>query len=160
YALLIISRYRDELRVREDRYEAMAVSLRRSAEAVLNTATTVVVGVLMLLLSVVPATRGLGLASAVGVVTAAVFVLLVLPPALVVFGRWVFWPRIPRVGERALAESRTLWTRVGDRVAARPGTFIVGTFAGLALAALGITQVSLGLSIEEQFLERPEAITA
>jgi RND superfamily putative drug exporter len=160
YALLIISRYRDELRAREDRHEAMAIALRRASEAVLNTATTVVVGVLMLLLSVVPATRGLGLATAVGVVTAAVFVLLVLPPALVVFGRWIFWPKVPRVGEAALTESRTIWTRIGDRVAARPGAFIVGTFVFLALAAIGLTQVRLGLSTEEQFLDRPEAITA
>jgi putative drug exporter of the RND superfamily len=160
YALLIISRYRDELRTHEDRYAAMAVALRRSAEAVLNTASTVVVGLLMLLLSVVPATRGLGLACAIGVVTAAVFVVVVLPPALLLFGRWVFWPKVPRVGQEVLAESRTLWTRVGDRVAARPGTFIVVTFTGLALAALGITQASLGLSTEEQFLDRPEAITA
>lgn len=160
YALLIISRYRDELRAREDRHEAMAMALQRASEAVLNTASTVVVGVLMLLLSVVPATRGLGLASAVGVVTAAVFVLLVLPPSLVVFGRWIFWPKVPRVGEAALTESRTVWTRIGDRVAARPGAFIVGTLVFLALGAVGLTQTQLGLSSEEQFLDRPEAITA
>src|SRR5690606_12991467 len=159
-ALLSISGDRDGRRAREDRHEAMAMALHRASEAVLNTASTVVVGVLMLLLSVVPATRGLGLASAVGVVTAAVFVLLVLPPSLVVFGRWIFWPKVPRVGEAALTESRTVWTRIGDRVAARPGAFIVGTPVFLALGAVGVTQTQLGLSTEEQFLDRPEAITA
>ena len=60
YALLLISRYRDQLRVIDDRREAMAVALTRTAEAVLSSATTVVLGLLTLLLSLFPATRGLG----------------------------------------------------------------------------------------------------
>ena len=74
----------------------MAVALRRTAEAVLASATTVVLGLLTLLLSLVPTTRGLGLACAIGVVVAATFALVVLPAALVVFGRWIFWPRVPQ----------------------------------------------------------------
>src|SRR5690606_17924063 len=99
YALLLISRYRDELRSRDDRHEAMAYAVKRAAEAILASAATVVVGVLTLLLSVFPTTRGLGLASAVGIVVAAAFVLILLPAALVLFGRWVFWPKVPHVGE-------------------------------------------------------------
>ncbi len=120
YALLLISRYRDELRRHESRYDAMAVAVRRTAEAVLASATTVVLGLLTLLLSLVPTTRGLGLACAVGVVIAAAFVLLVLPAALVLFGRWVFWPRVPHAGDVPMVETHSVWRRVGDRVAARP----------------------------------------
>ncbi|WP_343988170.1 MMPL family transporter [Terrabacter terrae] len=77
---MLISRYRDELRSHSDRREAMSVALGRTAEAVLSSAVTVVIGLLTLLLSLFPATRGLGLACAVGVVVAAAFVLLVCPP--------------------------------------------------------------------------------
>ena len=62
-----------------------------------------------------PATRGLGLACAVGVVVAATFALVVLPAALVVFGRWIFWPKVPHVGETGLADGNSFWRRVGDR---------------------------------------------
>lgn len=158
YALLLISRYRDELRVHEDRHRAMAVALPRAAEAILASGATVVVGVLTLLLSVTPTTRGLGLASAVGIVVAATFVLLMLPAALVLFGRWVFWPRAPRVGEEAQAVRRSSWRRVGDRVAARPPAFIGGTLALLVAMALGLTQLQLGLPASEQFTDQPEAI--
>lgn len=160
YALLLISRYRDELRVREDRFAAMNIALRRAAEAVFASAATVVVGVLTLLLSVFPSTRGLGLASAVGILVAASFVLLVLPAALVLFGRWIFWPKVPRVGEQALVDKRTGWRRIGDAVARRPVAFIAGTLALLTAMALGLTQFSLGLAADEQFLDEPEAITA
>jgi RND superfamily putative drug exporter len=161
YALLLISRYRDELRTHADRYAAMAAAVRGTAEAVLASSTTVVLGLLTLLLSVFPTTRGLGLACAIGVVVAASFALVVLPCLLVLFGRWVFWPLVPRVGQPALVDStRSLWRRLGDRVAARPTAY--ATVAVLVVAALstGLTQVQQGLSESDQFLETPESVAA
>ena len=160
YALLLISRYRDELRLEKDRYVAMRRALSRTAEAVVSSASTVVLGLLVLLLSLVPTTRGLGLACAVGVVTAAAFVLLVLPPALVLFGRWVFWPRTPRVGQVTLVESRSGWRRVGDLVARHPAAWVAAAVLGLAVLALGVLRIDTGLGPADQFLEEPEAITA
>ncbi|WP_395658154.1 MMPL family transporter [Nocardioides sp.] len=160
YALLLISRYRDELRREESRYVAMAAALRRTAEAVLASATTVVLGLLTLLLSVFPSTRGLGFACAVGIVVAAAFALVVLPATLVLFGRWVFWPRVPHVGEPAASESDTIWHRIGDRVARRPGGVVAGTLVLLALLASGVGFINLGLDQSDQFLDTPEAITA
>ena len=160
YALLLISRYRDELRTHPSRHAAMTVAVRRTAEAVLSSATTVVLGLLTLLLSVVPTTRGLGLACAIGVVVAAAFVLLVLPAALVLFGRWVFWPRVPHVGEAALVDTDSFWHKVGTRVARRPAAFVTGTLVLLAVMAIGVFRIDTGLSQAEQFLVEPEAISA
>ena len=160
YALLIISRYRDELRREPDRYAAMRAAVRRTGEAVVLSATTVGLGVLTLLLSLVPSTRGLGLASAVGVTIAAVYALVVLPAVLVLFGRWIFWPLVPRVGQRQLVDSRSFWRRVGDQVASRPRAFAVGTLVVLALLSIGVTQVRSGLAPNDQFLSKPEAIAA
>ena len=160
YALLLISRYRDELRSHHDRREAMSLALRRTAEAVLSSAVTVVIGLLTLLLSLFPATRGLGLACAVGVVVAAVFVLLVLPAALVIFDRWIFWPKVPREGQAALADGHSLWRRVGDRVSAHPKRIISVTVVVLAVMAAGIAAIDTGLKSSDQFLKKPEAIAA
>ena len=160
YALLLISRYRDELRREEDRFVAMRHAVERTAEAVLASATTVVLGLLVLLLSLVPTTRGLGLACAIGVVTAAAFVLLVLPPALVVFGRWIFWPRTPRVGQAPLVETRSGWRRVGDLVARRPALYVVGSAVVLGVLSLNVLRIDTGLGPADQFLDEPEAITA
>ncbi len=160
YALLLISRYRDELRAHDSRHEAMSIAVRRTAEAVLSSATTVVLGLLTLLLSVVPTTRGLGLACAIGVVVAATFVLLVLPAVLVLFGRWVFWPRVPHVGEAALVDTDSFWHRVGIRVARRPAAFVTGTLVLLAVMAIGVFRIDTGLDQADQFLVEPEAISA
>jgi putative drug exporter of the RND superfamily len=160
YALLLISRYRDELRSQPDRFVAMRTAVGRTAEAVLSSAVTVVLGLLVLLLSLIPTTRGLGLACAIGVLTAAAFVLLVLPPALVVFGRWIFWPRTPRVGQAPLVETRSGWRRVGDLVARRPALYIVGSAVVLGVLSLNVLRIDTGLDPADQFLEEPEAITA
>jgi RND superfamily putative drug exporter len=160
YALLLISRYRDELRRYDDRRQAMALAVRTTSGAVLSSATTVVVGVLTLLLSAFPATRGLGVASAVGVATAAFFALVVLPAALVVFGRWVFWPRAPRVGEASLADAHTPWRRIGEAVAARPVRVIAISLIGLVAAGVAATGLNTGLSTADQFIDKPEAIVA
>jgi len=161
YALLIISRYRDELRAIEDRFVAMRRALRHAGEAVVTSASTVVLGVLTLLLSAFPATRGLGLASAVGIVIAAGYALVVLPSVLVLFGRWVFWPLVPRVGQSALVESdRSIWARVGAQVARRPAAFIAASLVLLAVMSVGLFRVETGLGPSDQFLRKPEAIAA
>lgn len=160
YALLLISRYRDELRSTENRFEAMAHAVRRTLEPVLCSAGTVVVGLLTLLLSLVPTTRGLGLASAVGIVVAAFFVLVCLPACLVLFGRWVFWPKAPKVGDPLASETRSVWRRIGDGVARRPVVVGASVVVVLAILAAGNTQLRLGLDTADQFLVKPEAIAA
>jgi RND superfamily putative drug exporter len=160
YALLLISRYRDELRVHTSRHEAMALAVRRTAEPVLSSAITVVFGLLTLLLSLFPTTRGLGLACAVGIVVAATFMLVVLPATLVLFGRWIFWPRVPHVGSTLLVDTNSVWRRVGDRVAARPTAFIAGTLLLVVALASGLLGVRTGLDQADQFLDTPEAISA
>jgi RND superfamily putative drug exporter len=161
YALLLISRYRDELRLVEDRYDAMRRAVGRTAEPVLASAVTVIAGLLTLLLSLIPTTRGLGMACAVGVAVAAGAALIVLPAVLVLFDRWVFWPLVPRVGQPTLVDSpRSLWRRIGTTVAARPGTFIVLTTLLLGGMALSVMRIETGLSQSDQFLDTPEAISA
>lgn len=160
YALLLISRYRDELRTHASRNDAMARALTRTAEAVFASSSTVFLGLLTLLLSVFPNTRGLGLACAIGVLIAATFVMVVLPAALVLFGRWIFWPRVPHEGETALVEGQSFWRRVGDAVARRPVAFVAGTVVLLAVMSIGLFRIETGLSPADQFLETPEAITA
>ncbi len=160
YALLLISRYRDELRSEESRHVAMARALRPTAEAVFGSALTVFVAVLTLLLSLTPGTRGIGLACAVGIVIAAVFALVVLPAALVLFGRWIFWPLTPRIGDPRVADASRVFRRVGRLVARRPAWLVTGTLVLLAVLASGLTGLRFGLDESDQLLDRPESVTA
>ena len=119
-------------------------------------ALTVVIGVACLLLSTVAA-RGLGLASAAGIIVAFIFAMSVLPGILVMFGRWVFWPRQPVVGE---TPNHGVWEKVGSVVRTRPG--ITATVAGvlIAICCLGLIPIPTGLNQPDQFIDTPESISA
>ncbi len=97
YALLLIARYREELRLHASSRDAMAQALRSAGPAVLASAITVVLALLTLITAVLTSNRTLGIAAALGIVVALVFGLVVLPAVLVCFGRWLFWPFVPRV---------------------------------------------------------------
>ncbi|MFN8126020.1 MAG: MMPL family transporter [Candidatus Nanopelagicales bacterium] len=158
YALLLISRYRSQLRTEPSRFTAMQVAVRRTTEPIVASAATVVLSLLTLLLADQQLLRGLGYSAAVGVVVAMVFALVLLPASLVLFGRGLFWPFVPRVGD--VAREGRFWGRIGTAVSIRPALTTVLSSALLLVLALGATGISLGLSQADQFREKPEAIAA
>ena len=157
YALLLIARYREELRRTPDRRLAMRRALAGAGPAVLASASTVVLALLTLLVAALPANRSLGIDAALGIVVAGVFGLLVLPAALVVCGRGLFWPFVPRAG--SADRSRTGgWARVADRVVRRPWPVVAVSVVLLAVLGAGLSGAQLGLSQTEQFRVSAEAV--
>lgn len=156
YALLLIARYREELRRTEDRHEAMRRALGAAAPAILASSSTVVLALLSLGLADDPFVRSLGYAGALGIAVALAFALLVLPAAMVLFGRRLFWPFVPRLGDDATG--RGLWHRVGEGVVHRPVPVVVASTVLLAGFAAGLATLDVGLSTTEQFLKKPEAV--
>lgn len=157
YALLLISRYREELTRHEDRFAAMAAAWGPIAKTVSLSAGTVALGVVCLVISLIPTTRGLGLAAAFGVMIALIFALFCLPGLLVLFGRWIFWPKQPEYGNRV---EHKLWDRIGDKVREYPTVIGIASFAALLVACIGALQIQTGLSQSDQFINTPESITA
>src|SRR6266576_3093905 len=115
YALLLVARYREELRRHEDRHEAMAVALHRAGPAIIASGATVIVGMLCLLAAETNSTKSLGPVAAIGVSVALLVMISLLPALLVISGRWVFWPFKPHYGS-AEPTTRGLWARVGNRI--------------------------------------------
>jgi RND superfamily putative drug exporter len=136
YALLLVARYREELRRHEDRHEAMAFALHRAAPAIFASASTVVVGLLCLMFAELNSTSGLGPANAVAVAVTFIVMVTLLPALLVICGRWVFWPFIPRFGSEEPTESG-FWARTGNRIAPRPRLVWIFTTIALLIVALG-----------------------
>jgi RND superfamily putative drug exporter len=157
YALLLIARYRDELRVYEDRREAMAVALRGAGPAIIASGGTVVLSLLTLVFASLTGNQALGLACATGVVVAMIFALFVLPAALVLFGRGLFWPYVPRYDSESTIE-KGLWFKLGTFVSKKP--VVVATVGVLILGglSLGGTSIAVGLSQTERFTTAPEAV--
>jgi putative drug exporter of the RND superfamily len=158
YALLLVARYREELRRHEDRHEAMAVALHRATPAILASAGTVVVGMLCLTLAEMNSTAGLGPVLAIGVAATLLVMITVLPAWLVIFGRWMFWPRRPTFGSPEPTASG-LWAKVGRRIAPRPRQIWIGTAVVLAIACLGMFKLDTsGLNTAEQYTKEFDSI--
>ncbi|MCT2120632.1 MMPL family transporter [Dietzia cinnamea] len=173
YALLLISRYREELRRTRDRRTALRDAYRGAVPAILASNITVVLALLTLLLATLPNYRSLGLAAAVGLLVALVYALVALPAALSVCGRGLFWPFIPRPGRHhgrheAGSEPATpegfdeevppgVWGRIAARVVKRPVTVLVSCVLLLAVLALGLVGTRVGLSQTEQFRTASES---
>jgi RND superfamily putative drug exporter len=138
YALLLVARYREELRRHHDRHEAMAFALHRAGPAIIASGATVVIGMLCLLFAQTNSTKGLGPVAAIGILVALAVMMTLLPALLVTVGRWVFWPARPVEGSPE-PTATGVWARLGARVAARPRLTWLVTAGVLVVLSLGIT---------------------
>ena len=158
YALLLIARYREELHHHESRYESMRIALRGVVEPIIASGSTVIAGLLVLLLSQLSGNRGLGPVGAIGIAAAMVTVLTLLPALLVVFGRWIFWPKIPKFDDVDEQLSGT-WAKVGRAVEKNPKRIWISTALLLTiLAGFSFTLKADGLANTEAFTARTDSV--
>ncbi len=157
YALLLISRYREELRAERDHRVALARAVRHAGPAILASNATVVLALLTLLLAILPSTRSLGALAAAGLVVAAVFVLVVLPPLLALFGPKLFWPFVPGPTDKDTATSGA-WFSVAAGVSRHPIRTAAVTIVALLACTTALFGTSIGLSQTEQFRVSAESV--
>ncbi len=161
YALLLISRYREELHHFPSRFDAMIRAWRESAPAITASALTVVLGLLCLGFSELNSNKGLGPVAAIGIGCTYLVMMTFLPVFLALAGRWVFWPRIPHVDHAADLATHGWWGRIAAAVGRRDRPAWVGATALLvALFAVGIGSLhTSGLTSAENFTNTPDAVT-
>lgn len=157
YALLLIARYKEELLTIEDRHEAMAKAVKGAGPAILASGGTVALALLTLSFAELGGNRALGLVCASGIVVAMIAALGVLPAAIVVFGRGLFWPFVPRFGGVNKSETGW-WAKLGKGVSKRPITVAILGIAVLGGLSAGATGITIGLPETEQFRVKPEAV--
>ncbi len=158
YALLLISRYREELHHHATPVAAMRAAYRGTFEPIVASGATVALGLLVLLLSDLSGNRGLGPIGAIGVAVAVITMVTLLPAFLVLFGRWIFWPRIPRFDD-ADSQLTGTWAKVGSLVERRPRrAWVITGLLLVVLAAFSTTLKTDGLSTSESFTGNPESV--
>lgn len=158
YALLLIARYREELHQHQSRFEAMKIALRGVVEPIIASGSTVIAGLMVLLLSDLSSNRGLGPVGSIGIASSMLAALTLLSALLIVFGRWIFWPKIPRFGD-VDEKLSGIWSKVGSLVDRRPKAVWISTaLALLIFAGFSTTLKSDGLSQSEAFTTRTDSV--
>jgi RND superfamily putative drug exporter len=159
YALLLVARYREELRRHGDRHEAMAIAMHRAGPAIIASGLTVIAGMLCLLAADSADISGLGPVAAIGIAVGLLAMITLLPALLVITGRWVFWPARPRYGSDD-PTMRGLWSRIGRSIAVHPRMVWVATAIVLATATLGLIGFKFGaLTTAQSYRGTPDSVT-
>lgn len=147
YSLLLVARFREELRTTRDRGAAVIAAVRGSLEPIAASGGTVIAGLLCLLLSDLKSNSTLGPVASIGIVFAMLSALTLLPALLFAFGRAAYWPRRPKYEPEAVREERGLpshglWRRLAETIRRRPRPIWIVTAIVLALGAAGVTQLN------------------
>lgn len=159
YALLLVSRYREELHNFPSRWDAMRAAWRGAAPPIIASAATVSIGLMCLLFSELNSNRGLGPVLAIGIVCTLFVMLTFLPAVLVMLPRGLFWPRVPHYDHQADVATHGIWGRIAPAVAKRARLNWIVTTLILVACALGITQLrDNGLSNIDSFTNNPTAV--
>jgi RND superfamily putative drug exporter len=158
YALLLIHRYREELRHHAAAEDAMAVALRHTFPTLMASAGTVTCAMLCLLAAQSASLHGLGPVGAIAIVSALLAQTTFLPALLLVFGRAALWPRAPRDGIEGRDESR-IWSGLGTRVARRPVPVALAAVALLLTACLSLAALHTDNSPTSSVKGHPGSVT-
>jgi len=158
YALLLIARYREELHHHESRFDAMRAAYKGVWEPILASGSTVSISLLTLLFSQLTNTASLGPIGAIGIVCSMVTILTLLPAFLLLFGRWIFWPRRPEFDGDDHVMSGT-WSKVGNVIDKNPRrAWIISGIFLLLLASASPTLKADGIGTVDSFTGNPESV--
>jgi RND superfamily putative drug exporter len=160
YALLLVSRYREELHEFDSRLDAMVVAWRAAAQPIGASAVTVILGLLCLTVAELNSTASLGPVCAIGIACTVLVMLTVLPALLVISGRWIFWPKRPRLDHQTDIATHGMWGRIAAWVARFHRRLWIITGVVLVAFAFAITGLKTqGLSTLDAFTNTPDAVT-
>jgi RND superfamily putative drug exporter len=146
YALLIVTRFREELRAGREPEEGVVRAMATAGRSVVFAGTTVVIALLGLMLSSLTVFRSLAVTTSIGVLMVMAATLTLVPALLGFAGRSIDKLSVHRRGREAKDPRSTLWYRWSRLVQRRPVPVTVAAAAVLLALAAPVFGMRLGLS--------------
>jgi uncharacterized membrane protein YdfJ with MMPL/SSD domain len=145
YSLLIVYRYREELRKDGDKEEAIVRTMQTAGRAVVFSGSAVGIGLALMLFMPLPFMRGFGIGGFAIPIVSVVCALTLLPVLLYFLGAKLDQVRLvpKRVLERRDAEFN-FWMRLARSIQRRPVFFAVGATTILLALAAPVLSLQLG----------------
>jgi RND superfamily putative drug exporter len=145
YSLLVVYRYREELRAGRGRVEAVVRTMETAGRAVVFSGTAVAIGLALMLAMPLPFMRGFGLGGLVIPAVSVVCALTLLPVLLYFLAAKLDRVRLipARISERREAEDN-FWTRLAHSIMRHPAAVAAVTSAALVLLAIPLFWMELG----------------
>jgi RND superfamily putative drug exporter len=162
YSLLYIARYREELTIHRKAWDATKSAWKSSFEPILAAGGTVTVGLMCLLLSDLGSNKSLGPVAGIGIILAVLVALTFLPALLLMIGRNVFWPRVPKFlshdTPKEYMSRHPAWAKIGAFVRLHPRRIWVACVIFLFAACLALPQLNAdGVAQSDLILGKSDA---
>jgi len=157
YSLLIVNRFREELRAGAERREAVATTMATAGMATLLSGATVAIGFGALMLSRLNVVWSIGLGGVIVVAISVLASLTLIPALLAVFGGAVDRLALPLVRGR---DTRRFWHGLASLVMRRPALWIVAVLCVVAVPALPARNLLLGVAGVESLPPSAGSVTA
>jgi RND superfamily putative drug exporter len=127
-------------------------------EPILASGSTVAISLLVLLFSQLTNTAGLGPIGAIGIVCSMITILTLLPALLLIFGRWIFWPRVPKNdGDDHVMTG--VWSKIANSIGRNPRkAWIITGVILLGFAGASSTLKADGIGTVDTFTGNPESV--
>jgi uncharacterized membrane protein YdfJ with MMPL/SSD domain len=145
YSLLVVYRYREELRNGRSKEDAIVKTMTTAGRAVVFSGTAVGIGLALMLFMPLPFMRGFGIGGLVIPLVSVTAALTLLPVLLYFLAAKLDGVRLipKRIVERREAET-SFWIRLSRAIMRRPVVFAAGTSAVLVLLATPVFALELG----------------
>ncbi|CAH1209984.1 Apo-petrobactin exporter [Paenibacillus auburnensis] len=167
YCLFLISRFRQMLKVEENKGRALLSAITHSSGAIAMSGFTVVLALFALLLAKYGAYHRFAIPFSVSILIMGIASLTLVPALLAIFGRMSFFPFVPRTpqmeAERAKAKGKpapkpkTRKKGIGGLVVSRPWTIVAVTIIGLGILASFSSGIKFTYDILSSFPEDMES---
>ncbi|THE12190.1 MMPL family transporter [Bacillus timonensis] len=135
YSLFIFSRFREELKGHENKYDAMRAAMKETGMPVFFSGGTVLAAMLVLFFAEFGDYRNFAPTFATTMVVIMLASITLVPALFTLFGRKSFWPKVPKVGDEKVKDN-SIWSKTGRMVVKKPGlsVAIIGIFLLISAA--------------------------
>jgi putative drug exporter of the RND superfamily len=152
YSLFVFSRFREELKNHESKFEAMKEAMRETGMPVFFSGGTVLAAMLVLFFAGLGEYRNFAPTFATTMVVIMLASVTLVPALFTLFGRKSFWPKVPKVGSTKVKDS-SFWSKIGKFVVKRPGVAVAIVSAILLLSAANMFNLKYEFDTMKSFPE-------
>jgi len=160
YSLLMVYRFREEIRKGSPRDEAIVTMMTTAGRAVVFSGTAVAIGLGLLLFMPLPFMRGFGVGGLIIPLVSVVAALTFLPVLISLVGTRLERVRVlpKRMMERRADTEHGFWARLAHAIMRHPWSVALSTSAFLILLTLPVLTLQLGPGSNEGIPKRLEAV--
>ncbi|WP_102028823.1 MMPL family transporter [Salirhabdus sp. Marseille-P4669] len=152
YSLFVFSRYREELKKHESKFESMRYAMRETGTPVFYSGGTVLAAMLVLFFAEFGDYQNFAPIFGTTMFVVMISSITLVPALFTLFGRKSFWPKIPKVGD-GTEDKTTIWHKIGKFVVRKPAFSAIAMGIILLVSASNVFHMTYSFDTIKSFPE-------